>query len=83
MVLIAMKLSGIWFRFGALLLPRARNSEKYSLAGLEGDLWNSAFIHEQPDVDLEVGLEELGIIKFKQSDKFDPDKGFTTIHITM
>ncbi|HEZ3680652.1 TPA: replication initiation factor family protein, partial [Neisseria meningitidis] len=43
------------------------------LAGLKESL-KFGFIHEQPDVDLEVELEELGIIKFKQSDKFDPDK---------
>lgn len=53
--------------------PKGLEPEKYSLAGLKESL-KFGFIHEQPDVDLEVELEELGIIKFKQSDKFDPDK---------
>ncbi|HFC6349146.1 TPA: Replication initiation factor family protein, partial [Neisseria lactamica] len=47
--------------------------EKYSLAGLR-DVLRFGFIHEQPDVDLEVELDELGIIGFKQSDKFDSNK---------
>ena len=53
--------------------PKGLEPEKYSLAGLKESL-KFGFIHEQPDVDLEIELEELGIIKFKQSDKFDPDK---------
>lgn len=32
------------------------------------------FIHEQPDIDLEIELDELGVIAFKNSDKFDREK---------
>ncbi|WP_115431805.1 replication initiation factor domain-containing protein [Neisseria meningitidis] len=53
--------------------PKGLEPEKYALEMLRDGL-KHGFIHEQPDIDLEIELDELGVIAFKNSDKFDREK---------
>ena len=56
--------------------PKGLESEKYSLAGLKESL-RFGFIHEQPDVDLEIELEELGIVVWTSKNTFEPKREVT------